>query len=266
MSMDTRIDVALTQRGLCKSRSRAKVLLKEGQVLLNGQVCTKPSVMVQDTDTLTLAAEDDGYVGRGGLKLEEALRRFPVSPEGRVCLDVGASTGGFTDCMLRSGALMVYAVDVGHDQLDASLRNHPQVVNLEGTDIRLLESTRFARKPGFCSIDVSFISLQLILPSVHALLEDGADCVVLIKPQFEAGKSNIGKKGVVKSAKVHVQVLEQVLGFARSIGFSVQGLCPSPIRGGSGNAEYLAWLIKGQESLTTLPELRAVVAEAGVNG
>lgn len=266
MNMETRIDIALVERGICKSRSRAKELLKEEQVLLNGKVCTKPAAVVRESDTLALVSEDDGYVGRGGRKLEEALRRFPVTPDGRVCLDVGASTGGFTDCMLRSGALIVYAVDVGHDQLDPTLRKHPQVVNLEGTDIRLLEAERLARKPDFCSIDVSFISLRLILPSVYGLLQEGADCLVLIKPQFEAGKSNVGKKGIVKSGKVHVQVLEQVLSFAGSIGFTVQGVCPSPIRGGSGNAEYLAWLTKGGEALTPPGDLRTIVSEAGVNG
>ncbi|MBQ7013070.1 MAG: TlyA family RNA methyltransferase [Oscillospiraceae bacterium] len=266
MNTETRIDVALLERGLCRSRTRAKTLLKEERVLLNGIVCTKPSMMIRDTDDLKLVEGDDAFVGRGSLKLEEALRRFPVSPSGRTCLDVGASTGGFTDCMLRSGAMIVYAVDVGHDQLDVTLRKNPQVVNLEGTDIRLLDRSRLARKPDFCSIDVSFISLQLILPAVYALLSDGADCIALIKPQFEAGKSNIGKKGVVKSAKVHVQVLEQVIGFARSIGFSVQGLCPSPIRGGTGNAEYLLYMKKSGAPDAVLPDLKTIVAEAGVNG
>ena len=263
MNTETRIDVALLERGLCRSRTRAKTLLKEERVLLNGIVCTKPSMMIRDTDDLKLVEGDDAFVGRGSLKLEEALRRFPVSPSGRTCLDVGASTGGFTDCMLRSGAMIVYAVDVGHDQLDVNLRKNPQVVNLEGTDIRLLDRSRLARKPDFCSIDVSFISLQLILP--EAWLDRGEERI-LIKPQFEAGKSNIGKKGVVKSAKVHVQVLEQVIGFARSIGFSVQGLCPSPIRGGTGNAEYLLYMKKSGAPDAVLPDLKTIVAEAGVNG
>ncbi len=266
MNTETRIDVALLERGLCRSRTRAKALLKEERVLLNGIVCTKPSMMIKDSDDLKLVEGDDAFVGRGSLKLEEALRRFNVSPMGRTCLDVGASTGGFTDCMLRSGAMIVYAVDVGHDQLDMSLRRNPQVVNLEGTDIRLLDKGRLARKPDFCSIDVSFISLQLILPAVHALLADGADCIALIKPQFEAGKSNIGKKGIVKSAKVHAQVLEQVIAFAQSVGFTVHGLCPSPIRGGTGNAEYLLHLKKGGSTGADLPELKKIVAEAGVNG
>lgn len=264
MNMDTRIDVALTERGICKSRSRAKYLLKEGKVLLNGSICQKPSVLVKEEDTLALAGEDLPYVGRGGLKLEEALRQFPVQLDGRVCMDIGASTGGFTDCMLQNGAAAVYAIDVGHDQLDPKLCRDPRVVNMEGTDIRCLEPSDFPKRPDFCSIDVSFISLQLVLPSAHALLGASGECIALIKPQFEAGKSNLGKHGIVKSPKVHLQVLEQVLAFSREIGFTVQGLCPSPIRGGSGNAEYLVHLTKGNQNQNGLPDLQSVVRQAGM--
>ncbi len=268
MSMEKRIDIALTDRGICKSRSRAKHLLKEGLVLKNGLICTKPSEMVSDDDTLELAGSDLPYVGKGGLKLQEALRRFPVSVKGRVCMDVGASTGGFTDCMLQNGAAKVYAIDVGRKQLDETLRNHPRVVNLEEHDVRLMQRSEMPDDPDFCSVDVSFISLSLILPSVYRLVAEQADCIVLIKPQFEAGKENIGKKGIVKSPAVHREVLEQVLSFARSLGFSVQGLCPSPIRGGEGkgNAEYLVYLVKGTAPEEPVLNLKAIIQEADVNG
>ncbi len=256
----------MTQRGLCKSRSRAKTLLQEEKVLLNGTLCTKPSAMVEDTDELTLCGEDLAYVGRGGLKLEKALDEFRIVPEGRICMDVGASTGGFTDCMLQRGAALVYAIDVGHDQLDPALCVHPKVINMEGTDIRALRVQDLPQRPDFCSIDVSFISLTLVLPSVHALLCDHAECIALIKPQFEAGKSNLGKHGVVKSAKVHQQVLEQILLFAQNIGFTVCGLCPSPIRGGSGNAEYLMHLKKGSTDPAPVPDIPQAVRLAQVNG
>ncbi len=235
-------------------------------MLLNGVLCSKPSVLVEDTDELTLAGEDLAYVGRGGLKLEEALSRFAVSAENRICMDIGASTGGFTDCMLQNGAALVYAIDVGHDQLDPKLRRHPKVINMEGTDVRSLGACDLPRQPDFCSIDVSFISLTLVLPSVHGLLSPEADCIALIKPQFEAGKTNLGKHGIVKSAKVHYQVLEQVLSFAGSVGFAVWGLCPSPIRGGSGNAEYLVHLKKSSISPPALPDLKEIVRLAGVKG
>ncbi len=264
--MAVRIDVALTGRGLCKSRSRAKALLQEGKVLLNNMPCTKPSVLVGDSDVLTLCGEDLAYVGRGGLKLERALEAFRPSLGNRICMDVGASTGGFTDCMLQRGAALVYAIDVGHDQLDDTLRAHAQVVNMEGTDIRSVSADALPQRPDFCSIDVSFISLTLVLPAVYALLTDTAECIALIKPQFEAGKSNLGKHGVVKSAKVHRQVLEEILAFAQSVGFSVCGLCPSPIRGGSGNAEYLIHLKKGCAIPAELPDAAQAVRQAQLNG
>lgn len=260
--MGMRIDQALAERGIVKSRSRAKLLLKEGKILLNGIPCTKPSANVEETDTLSISGEDIPYVGRGGLKLEEALRQFPVSLQGRICMDIGASTGGFTDCMLQNGAAKVYAVDVGHDQLDTMLRQDHRVVCMEGTDIRNVET--LPEIPDFISIDVSFISLQLVLPSAYRLLGENGACVALIKPQFEAGKQQIGKHGIVRSAAVHRQVLEQILGFSQSIGFSVAGLCPSPIRGGSGNTEYLAYLTKNEVPGGNLPDIPGTVNAAGL--
>ena len=262
--MAQRADTALTERGLVKSRSRAKVLINDGKVLLNGTVLTKPSVMIAETDTLTVAG-DIPYVGRGGLKLAGALEAFPQILEGRVCMDIGASTGGFTDCMLQNGAALVYAVDVGHDQLDPLLRENVRVVNLEGTDIRDLHSENLPETPDFASIDVSFIPLRLVLPAAFTLLADRADCIALIKPQFEAGRANIGKHGIVKSARAHVQVLTDVLQFAQNIGFCVQGVCVSPIQGGDGNVEYLTWLTKGQDTQPRIPDLTALVRSAGLH-
>ncbi len=265
MSMEKRIDIVMVERGLCKSRSRAKSLLKEGIVLKNGKVCSKPSESVSDADEISLAGEDIPYVGRGGLKLEEAIRRFPVQVSGKVCLDVGASTGGFTDCMLQNGAAQVYAVDVGHNQLDPVLLCDKRVISLEGTDIRIMPQEILQTRPGFCCVDVSFISLTMILPSVYRLIDDNAECVVLIKPQFEAGKEHIGKKGIVKSESVHVRVIEELLAFARTVGFSVHGLCPSPIRGGSGNTEYLACLKKGAAAPEPMIIPADIVKQAGLN-
>ena len=242
MLMETRIDIALTERKLCQSRSRAKLLITEGRVLLNHKVCTKPSVLVSDEDILEL--EDLPFVGRGGLKLEGALQQFPVSLNGRICLDIGASTGGFTDCMLKHGAELVYAVDVGHDQLAESLKNHAQVVNMENTDIRNLHPENFRKTPDFCSIDVSFISLKYVLPSAFVLLANQAECIALVKPQFEAGKKALNKQGVVKSEKIRKQVLAEMLEFAGQIGFQVLDFCESPIQGGTGNVEYLIYLRK----------------------
>lgn len=234
--------MALAERGLCQSRSRAKLLIQSGKVLLNSEVCTKPSVLVSEQDILEL--EDLQYVGRGGLKLASALEVFPISPADKICMDVGASTGGFTDCMLQNGAGFVYAVDVGHDQLAEKLRNHAQVRNLENTDIRTLKLPDSGELPAFCSVDVSFISLKHILPAVYALLSQGSDCVILIKPQFEAGKKALNKQGIVKSEAVRRQVLHEILDFAQQTGFAVQDWCESPIHGGDGNIEYLAWLKK----------------------
>ncbi|MDE6087604.1 MAG: TlyA family RNA methyltransferase [Oscillospiraceae bacterium] len=240
--MAVRIDVALAERGLCQSRSRAKLLIQAGKVFLNSEICTKPSVLVSEQDVLEL--EDLQYVGRGGLKLASALEVFPISPAHKICMDVGASTGGFTDCMLQNGAKFVYAVDVGHDQLAEKLKNHAQVRNLENTDIRNLKIPDSDKIPEFCSVDVSFISLKYILPAVYALLSQDSDCVILVKPQFEAGKKALNKQGIVKSEIVRKQVLHDILDFAQQTGFTMQDWRESPIHGGDGNIEYLVWLKK----------------------
>ena len=248
----------MTERGLVQSRSRAKALITEGKVCLNGRPLTKPAELVEDSDVLTLEA-DLPFVGRGGLKLAGALEAFPLSLTGRVCMDVGASTGGFTDCMLQNGAAKVFSIDVGHDQLAQSLREHPAVVNLEGTDIRTLTPSDLDPVPDLAGIDVSFISLRLVLPAVYTLLYSEADCIALIKPQFEAGRSHIGKHGIVKDPTAHVQVLHDTLAFAGKIGFTLAGLTVSPIHGGSGNTEYLAWLTKGKQSPAFTPDLKSLV-------
>lgn len=253
----------MTERGLCKSRSRAKMLIAEGKVTLNGNPLQKASVIVKETDVLSLS-DDLQYVGRGGLKMEGALQNFPISVKNRICMDVGASTGGFTDCMLQNGAELVYAIDVGKGQLDESLCQNPKVVNLENTDIRFVES--LPEMPDFCGIDVSFISLKLVLPSVYRLLAEKAECVALIKPQFEAGRQNIGKHGIVKSAKAHKQVLQEVTAFAQEIGFQVQGVCISPVQGGSGNIEYLAYLTKNHSAENGFPDFDSLVKLTGLRG
>ncbi len=263
--MEQRIDLALVERGLCKSRSRAKTLLQEGAISLNGVLCQKPSTLVTQEDRLYLVGEDIPYVGRGGCKLEKALEEFAITPSDKCCMDIGASTGGFTDCMLQRGASLVYAIDVGHGQLDPILCQNPRVQNREGTDVRTLVPQDFEYVPQLATIDVSFISLTLVLPCVYSLLAQGGACVALVKPQFEAGRAGIGKRGIVKSARVHEDVLESTLAFAREIGFATRGLIPSPIRGGSGNVEYLLYLEKSQRDSLDW-NLRELVHRAGVKG
>lgn len=261
--MERRADAALHERGIVRSRARAKALIQNGNVLLNGKVLEKASVLVGESDILTLL-EDLPFVGRGGLKLAGAFEAFPLELAGRICMDIGASTGGFTDCMLQRGAAKVYAIDVGHGQLDESLRQNPAVVNMEGTDFRTVYPQDLQETPDFAGIDVSFISLKLVLPGAHFLLADKADCVALIKPQFEAGRKNISKKGIVRDAKAHVQVLEGILTFAQELGFACAGLCVSPIHGGDGNVEYLAHFTKGQETPSQQFDLKALVSAAGL--
>lgn len=239
-----RLDAALVERGLAQSRQRAKELILEGHVLAGGKVCTKPSFPVEAEDVLVVTGGGIAYVGRGGLKLEHALTAGKIDLTGQICMDIGASTGGFTDCMLQKGAAKVYAVDVGHGQLAPSLRQDARVVNWEGTDIRLLPADRLEHPVDFFSVDVSFISLKLVLPAAVEFLRDGGKAAVLIKPQFEAGRENIGKKGIVTSRKAHWKVLTEIRQLFADLGLSLRLLCPSPVRGGSGNREYLAVLEK----------------------
>ncbi len=237
-----RLDAALIDRGIARSRAQAKALIQDGAILLNGTVCRKPAQLVAEADTLTSTAAPMPYVGRGGLKLERALTVFPVQAADRICLDIGASTGGFTDCLLQHGAAKVYALDVGHDQLAASLRADPRVISMEGTNIRDIAPDSFPEAMSLIVTDVSFISLTLVLPYAFPLLQSGGDMLALVKPQFEAGRPALNKHGVVSDPDAHLRVLETVTASAGTAGFRVCGLCPSGIRGGSGNAEYLLWL------------------------
>lgn len=238
--MPKRLDVYLSDNNIVKSRSLAASLIKQGSVEVNGRICTKPSFAVSDDDTVKIIGELPKYVGRGGLKLEKALAHYRLHLDGAVCVDIGASTGGFTDCMLQNGAEKVYSVDVGTDQLDEKLRNDSRVISMEKTDIRNCIGT--LPQVDFISIDVSFISLKLVLPSAFALLKDGGECVALIKPQFEAGKAHLSKNGIVRDTKVHKKVCEEIAEFAAAVGFERGETIPSPITGGDGNTEYLIYL------------------------
>ena len=238
-----RLDSELVARGLARSRERAKEMIISGSISVNGKSVKKPSDEVAETDEI-VSAESDIYVGRGALKLEKAAKEFELDFNGRVCLDIGASTGGFTDYMLQHGAEKVYAVDVGHDQLAESLVGDPRVISMEGTDIRSVTADDIGGQADFISVDVSFISLNKILPKVYELLADGASAAVLIKPQFEAGRSDIGKHGIVKDRKVHFRILSEIDSFAVSIGFITEKYTYSPVKGGSGNIEYLVKLRK----------------------
>lgn len=234
-----RLDVFLSEKGLVKSRETAKRMIAEGGVSVNGDIVTKPSKEISEGDDVKLCAPLPKYVGRGGLKLEKALGCFDISVNGLVCMDIGASTGGFTDCMLQNGAEYVYAVDVGHGQLDESLVNNSRVKNMEGVNIKDVSPSDFDREIGFISTDVSFISLKKVIPKISELLCENGRAVMLVKPQFECGRADIGKNGIVRSEKVHKAVLGDIISFCGQYGLSVMGADFSPIQGGDGNIEYL---------------------------
>ena len=242
--MKQRLDVALVERGLILSREKAKVVIMEGLVYVNGQKSDKAGAQVKDDDTIEIRGETLRYVSRGGKKLEKAMQVFPISLEGCTCIDIGASTGGFTDCMLQNGAKKVYSVDVGYGQLAWSLRTDERVVNLERTNIRYVTEEQIPDLIDFISVDVSFISLTLVLPVAWKLLKDQACMVCLVKPQFEAGKDKVGKKGVVREPQIHKEVIRKVADCAVGLGFAVKGLDYSPIKGPEGNIEYLLFLQK----------------------
>jgi len=239
-----RLDIELLNRNLAPTRERARALIMEGVVFVDGQKVTKAGEGVAPDAAIEVRAAGLLYVSRGGLKLEKALREFSIELNGKVCADVGASTGGFTDCMLQNGAAAVYAIDVGYGQLDYRLRTDERVHVVERTNARYMESAWFASALNFASIDVSFISLRLMLPPLHSCLQEGGEVVALIKPQFEAGRAEVGKNGVVRDAMVHESVCIEILNFAYSIGYAVRGLSFSPITGPKGNIEFLAHLCK----------------------
>lgn len=240
--MKERLDVMLVNRGLATSREKAKVIIMSGIVYVDGQKEDKAGSMFEEKVNVEVRGTTLKYVSRGGLKLEKAMTHFGVQPQGKVCMDVGSSTGGFTDCMLQNGAVKVYAVDVGHGQLDWKLRNDPRVVCMEKTNIRYVTPDDIEDKIGLSSIDVSFISLTKVLGPVKALLTDDGQVVCLIKPQFEAGREKVGKKGVVREKNTHLEVIRKVMEFASEIGFEILNLEFSPIKGPEGNIEYLLHL------------------------
>ena len=237
-----RLDVLMVRRNLAESREKAKALIMSGIVYVNGQKEDKAGTSFEETVQIEVRGNTLKYVSRGGLKLEKAMSRFGVQLAGKVCMDVGASTGGFTDCMLQNGAVKVYAVDVGHGQLAWKLRNDDRVICMEKTNIRYVTPEDIGDRIEFASIDVSFISLTKVLGPVKQLLTDEGQVVCLIKPQFEAGREKVGKKGVVREKSVHLEVIEMVMDYARSIGFGILGLEFSPIKGPEGNIEYLLYL------------------------
>lgn len=262
-----RLDAVLVEKGIAGAREKAKELIAAGHVRVNGRPALKPAQPVAPGDSVTCDADRPRYVGRGGLKLEKALAVSGCSPRGKIAMDVGASTGGFTDCLLQNGAEKVFAVDVGHNQLHASLRTDPRVVSLEGIDIRKSEKIRTfiaERSVLFCTIDVSFISVKAIFPAVLSSLADGAVLVCLIKPQFEAGRQDVGKKGVVRDPAVHRRVLRDMCSFFSQQHCRIVCLDFSPVTGGDGNIEYLAVLLYHSEEADRgqLVETEIVVSQA----
>lgn len=262
--MKERLDVLLVKRGLAVSREKAKAVIMAGSVYVDNQKEDKAGTMFQDTVNIEVRGSTLKYVSRGGLKLEKAMTHFDVTLEGKVCMDVGSSTGGFTDCMLQNGAVKVFAIDVGHGQLDWKLRNDERVVCMEKTNIRYVVPEDLGEEADFSSIDVSFISLTKVLLPVYHLLTSQGEVVCLIKPQFEAGREKVGKKGVVRDPKVHEEVIEKVIGYAVSIGYAVRHLEYSPIKGPEGNIEYLLHLKKNPEgTLENVPvDIQKIVAQA----
>ena len=237
--MKERLDVLLVQKGLAESREKAKTMIMEGNVFVDGQREDKAGTNFDTEAEIEVRGNTLKYVSRGGLKLEKAMKEFDISLEGMVCMDIGASTGGFTDCMLQNGAVKVYSVDVGYGQFAWKLRNDPRVVCMEKTNIRYVAPEDIAEVLDFASVDVSFISLTKVLVPARELLRDGGRMVCLIKPQFEAGMEKVGKKGVVRVPKVHEEVIHKVIDFAFKNGFSVHNLSYSPIKGPEANKEYL---------------------------
>ena len=263
--MKIRLDQYLVQHGMIQSRERAKALIMAGVVFVNEQKVDKAGEMIKEDAKVEVRGHDIGYVSRGGLKLEKAMQCFPLTPNGKVCMDIGASTGGFTDCMLQNGAVKVYSVDVGHGQLDWKLRNDPRVVCMERTNIRYVVPEDIEERPSFVSIDVSFISLTKVLLPVRNLMEENGEIAALIKPQFEAGREKVGKKGVVRDPAVHKEVIEMVISYAKSISFGVRHLEFSPIKGPEGNIEYLVHLVRLPDGVTeeeTNVDVDAIVKSA----
>lgn len=258
-----RLDAAVTDKGLAESREKAKALIMAGCVLVDGEKCDKAGTFIKSDSVIEIKGNPLKYVSRGGLKLEKAIQKHHFDLTGKVCIDIGASSGGFTDCMLQNGASRVYAVDVGYGQLAWSLRNDPRVVNLERTNIRYVTEEQIPQLLDFGSIDVSFISLTLVLPVLHRLLKETGEALCLVKPQFEAGKGKVGKKGVVREPEIHCEVLEKILNFCNQNGFLVLDMDYSPIKGPEGNIEYLFYMKKSNQiSSLNDQDVQNLVAES----
>lgn len=260
--MDNRLDFELVRRGIATGRERAKEYIKSGAVTVNGKTIIKAGTVVSDTDDIVFTGESLRYVGRGGLKLEAAISSFDIDLSGAVCCDIGASTGGFTDCMLQNGAEKVYAVDVGHGQLADKLVNDKRVVNLEGLNVKDLEPETLGGSVNFVASDLSFISCRFAIDAASRILIDGGQAVILIKPQFEVGKSGISKGGIVKDKKQHVLAITALLESLSDGAMSPNKLIPSPIKGGDGNIEYLILLVKSDNFTNRSFDIKAIVDAA----
>ena len=270
MSEKVRLDVAVFERGLAETREKAKAMIMAGSVYVNGQKALKSGTTVSADSVVEVRGNAIPYVSRGGLKLEKAIESFNLSLSDCICMDIGASTGGFTDCMLQNGAAKVYSIDVGYGQLAWKLRTNERVINLERTNFRYVTREQVPDEIDFASVDVSFISLKLILPVMKTLLKSDGKAVCLIKPQFEAGRENVGKKGVVRDKKVHISVIETITDFALENGFNLLSLDFSPIKGPEGNIEYLMYIQNASEGenlcevdITELVEKSHITLEKG---
>ncbi len=251
-----RIDVLLVEKGLIDSREKAKRIVMEGAVFIGENRIDKPGEKVDIDSPITIKYNPIPYVSRGGLKLEKAIDEFNININNKIAIDIGASTGGFTDCMLKNGVKKVYAIDVGYGQLDWNLRNDDRVIVKERTNIRYVEKDDIGEMVDFISIDVSFISLKLVLPVAKKLMKDNGVIVALIKPQFEAGREKVGKKGVVREKKVHLEVINEIVEFCNNINLRVSDITYSPITGATGNIEYLAYIIKESNCIKTISDLQ----------
>ncbi len=261
MKVKKRLDVLLMEQGYADSRTKAQAIIMSGTVYVDGQKADKPGTAFEETAAIEVRGAACPYVSRGGLKLEKALRDFGVDPTGYVCSDSGASTGGFTDCLLQQGASKVFAIDVGYGQLDWKIRSDPRVVVMERTNVRYVTQEQLGEPLDLSVVDVSFISLKIVLPVIKTFLKPTGQVLCLIKPQFEAGKDKVGKKGVVREAQTHIEVLDGFVALARELGFAILGLTFSPVKGPEGNIEFLAHLtLDGRPGID--PDTASVVAQA----
>jgi len=261
LKIKKRLDVLLVEQGCADSRTKAQAIIMSGQVYVDGQKADKPGVSYEEKVAIEVRSGNCPYVSRGGLKLEKALRDFGVNPEGYVCSDSGASTGGFTDCLLQQGASKVFAIDVGYGQLDWKIRSDPRVVVMERTNVRYVTPEQLGEPLDLSVVDVSFISLKIVLPVIKTFLKPEGQVLCLIKPQFEAGKDKVGKKGVIRDAKIHKEVLDNFVANVTEIGFTILGMTFSPVKGPEGNIEFLAHLTLADVP-GIVPDTDSIVAQA----